>query len=52
MDAKKRCGCACMAKPEFLSKKKKIEALNRHLSDLEDRADDIREYIKELKASK
>lgn len=42
------CGCG----PQFLSKKKKIEHLNQHLTNLKERVKDIEDYIVELKAEK
>lgn len=42
------CGCSCNHQGVFLSKKKKVEALKKHLSLLEERAEDLREYIKEI----
>jgi hypothetical protein len=42
-------GCCCsIGKPEFFSRKKRIEALKNDLAALEDRAEDLREYISEL----
>ncbi|THB81745.1 MAG: hypothetical protein D3926_00560 [Desulfobacteraceae bacterium] len=40
-----RCGCGIQG---FMSKKKKIQALKGVQAHLEDRLDDIKEYIKEL----
>ncbi len=45
------CGCSCGRQGAFLSKKKKVEALKKHLASLEERAEDIREYIKEIEKS-
>lgn len=44
--------CSCKMKTNFLSKKKRTEALKQLLAELQERADDVREYIKELEASK
>ncbi len=44
--------CSCRMKSEFLSKKKKIESLKNYLSELEEKALDVKEYIKELEAAK
>ncbi len=44
--------CSCHTKSEFLSKKKKIESLKNYLSELEEKALDVKEYIKELETAK
>jgi uncharacterized protein Yka (UPF0111/DUF47 family) len=52
MHGRQHCQCACHSKQTFLSKKKRIDMLQQQLKQLEERADDIREFIKELKAAK
>ena len=42
------CRCAFHGKDMYLSRKKRIEALKSYLAGLEDKAEDIREYINEL----
>ncbi len=44
------CSCSCGMKSNFLSKKKRVMVLKQYLADLEDRADDIKEYIKEIES--
>ncbi len=48
MTDQKSCYCGCKIKTGFVNKKKKIELLKRHLAEIEDKALDIKEYIKEL----
>lgn len=45
------CFCPCHIEEKFLSKKKKIEVLRHYLDKLEDKVEDIKEYIKELDSS-
>jgi len=42
------CGCQC--RPKFLSKKMQVEALKENLKEIQERANDLKEYIKELEA--
>jgi hypothetical protein len=42
------CCCGCAGTGGYVSKKKRIGALKRHAADLEERAADIREYLREL----
>jgi hypothetical protein len=44
--------CACREDNNFLSKKKKIESLKQYLTKLEEKSDDIKEYIKELETAR
>lgn len=46
------CQCTCSADSKYLSKKGKIKMLKSLLQDLEDKAEDIREYITELSKDK
>ncbi len=46
----KDCSCSCNMKSPYLSTKKRVEMLKNHLKEVEDKADDIKEYIKELEA--
>jgi len=45
------CDCSCPM-TSFMSKKKKIQALNTYKEKLEEQVDDINEYIKELESGK
>ena len=42
--------CCCAAESHFLSKKKRIQNLENILTRLREKAEDIEEYINELKA--
>lgn len=43
------CACCCGGKPRYQSRKKRIESLETELAVLAGKAEDIREYILELK---
>lgn len=51
-DDKMRCVCSCGRQGSFLSKKKRMEALKKHLASLEERTEDLREYLKEIETGK
>jgi hypothetical protein len=40
--------CGCGIGPQFLSKKKKIEALKKYLAQLREQVEDVEAYIAEL----
>lgn len=42
------CQCGCMPGPMFWSKKKKIEMMKKCLSKLNEKAEDLKEAIKEI----
>ncbi len=46
-----QCGCGTGGQ-QFLSKKKRIEILSKHMEGLQERAKDIEDYIAELKKEK
>lgn len=46
------CQCACNTGNKYLSKKGKVKMLKSVLQDLEEKAEDIREYITELSKEK
>jgi len=45
-------GCCCSPMRGHMSKKKQIQALSEYQRELEEKADDIREFIKELQSAK
>ncbi len=47
-----KCLCHCNSNETFLSRKKRLEALKQNLAELEAKADDLREFIKELETAK
>ncbi len=46
------CFCHCKTNNSFLSQKKKIEQLKKELALLEEKTDDLREFINELETEK
>ncbi len=44
-------GCSCITNNAHLSKKKKLDDLKCYLGKLEDKVEDVKEYIKETKGS-
>ena len=50
MTGQNNCFCSCEMGKGFLSKKMRIKMLKDYLADLEEKALDIKEYIKELEA--
>ncbi len=44
-------GCSCITNNTSLSKKKKLDDLKCYLSKLENKVEDVKEYIKETKES-
>ncbi len=45
------CSCSCKKGTDVLSKKKRVQVLKQYQDELLEKADDIKEYIKEIESS-